>query len=60
MTTQPFDTNPIKKLQTKLNWLTKDHQLVNMNFLNCSMMVGSQAVNITKENLHTLIASILS
>ena len=38
----------------KLNW---NQKLVNMNFLNYSKMVGSQVVNITKENLH--IGSIL-
>ena len=30
-----------------------------MNFLNNSKIVDSQVVNVTKENLHTLIGSIL-
>ena len=32
---------------------------MNINFLNYSKMFGSKVVNITKENLHTLIGSIL-
>ena len=35
------------------------HKLVNMNLLNYSKIVGSQVANITKENLNTLIGSIL-
>ena len=39
-------------LYAKLNWLTKNHKLVNMNILDYSKMVGSKVVNITKENIH--------